>query len=58
MNVKNILNLEKQFKNPGIHTVNWDGKNKEGIKISTGVYIYRLILNGIQVDSKKMLLLY
>ncbi len=27
---------------PGVHTVNWDGKNDTGVQVGSGVYFYRL----------------
>jgi hypothetical protein len=40
----------------GTYTVNWDGLNDSGVKMSTGTYIYRMIA-GEFVQSKKMVLL-
>jgi len=40
----------------GYHTIEWDGKNRDGNCISTGVYLYRIEADGFMA-SKKMLLL-
>jgi hypothetical protein len=40
----------------GTYTVNWDGLNDAGVKMSTGTYIYRMVA-GEFVQSKKMVLL-
>ena len=58
INGNSILILEKGFKNSGDYTLKWDGLNSENEKMPSGLYIYRLILNGVEVNTKKMLLLY
>jgi hypothetical protein len=40
----------------GTYTVNWDGINKEGAKVASGTYIYRMTA-GEFVQSKKMVLI-
>ncbi len=52
--VKVLINHESQ--NPGQYTVKWDGTNASGIKVATGIYIYRIIANKF-IASKKMILL-
>jgi hypothetical protein len=42
--------------NAGKHRLNWDGKNRQGLSVSTGVYLYRLIA-GDRIETRKMLLL-
>ena len=41
---------------PGYHSYAWNGKNKQGVTVSSGVYIYRLKA-GIHTATKKMILL-
>ena len=41
---------------PGTHTVQWDGLNIGGLRMSSGTYIYRMT-TGNFVDSKKMILI-
>ena len=40
----------------GTYTVNWDGINKEGAKVASGTYIYRMTA-GEFIQSKKMVLI-
>ncbi|UCC78867.1 MAG: T9SS type A sorting domain-containing protein [Candidatus Zixiibacteriota bacterium] len=42
---------------PGEHRVIWDGKNKNGQSLASGIYFYRLVLSGSTVDHKSMTLL-
>jgi len=42
--------------NAGFHTVEWDGRNDAGVKISTGVYIYRFQAADF-IKTKKMVLM-
>ncbi len=42
---------------PGEHYVIWDGKNKSGESLTTGIYFYRLILSDSIIDRKSMTLL-
>ncbi|NOZ04505.1 MAG: T9SS type A sorting domain-containing protein [FCB group bacterium] len=40
----------------GTHTVRWDGRNRDGGKVASGIYIYRLKADNY-VQSKKLLLI-
>lgn len=51
--VKTLLNETKDF---GRYKVNWDGKNDRGLRVSSGVYYYRLKA-GKHVFTKKLVLL-
>lgn len=42
---------------PGEAAVTWDGTNMHEQKVSSGIYLYRMINNGKDVDTKKILLL-
>lgn len=51
--IKELLNEEK---NPGVYSVNWDGKDNAGNTVSSSVYFYR-IKSGDFSEAKKMILL-
>jgi hypothetical protein len=51
-----ILKLVNNDETPGAKSVVWNGKDRFGRQVSTGVYIYRLEA-GDYVRSKKMILL-
>jgi flagellar hook assembly protein FlgD len=40
----------------GVHRVQWNGRNRFGEAVSTGVYFYRIVAGGF-VQTKKMLLI-
>jgi hypothetical protein len=51
--VKRVVSEEK---GPGSYTVEWDGTNANGERVSTGVYFYRLTA-GTFTETRKMVLL-
>jgi hypothetical protein len=61
LKVYNILGqvvkiLVDEPKSPGIYYQTWDGKDEQGIKVSSGVYFYQLRAGGYN-QTKKMVLL-
>lgn len=40
----------------GIHQVTWDGRDERGKKVSAGVYLYRMTVDGFS-DAKKMVVI-
>jgi hypothetical protein len=55
-NGKKILTLVNESKHAGFHQLSWDGLNKQGQPVGSGLYIYR-IRAGSFTSSRKMLLL-
>ena len=53
---KKIKVLVNQKQSPGNYTIIWDGKDDYGNRVSSGVYVYQLRVNGL-VKSRRMLLL-
>jgi subtilisin family serine protease len=53
---KEIITLVNNLESPGKKSITWDGTDKTGNPVSTGVYIYNLIL-GDKSYTKKMLLI-
>jgi len=51
-----IKTLISSYHNPGRYKVYWDGTDDNGLKVASGVYIYRLVA-GNNIVAKKMLLL-
>lgn len=47
--------VKDALKEPGNYKVKWNGKDKRGTLVSSGIYIYRLVVGG-QVHSRKMML--
>jgi hypothetical protein len=53
---KEIIRLVDEFQTAGIQKVDWDGKNKNGISVNSGIYLYSLTCNNFS-QTKKMLLI-
>ena len=51
--VKELVNKEMSA---GYHSVQWDGTDQNGIKLASGLYLYKLVV-GKNMQSRKMLLL-
>ena len=53
LNGKEVVKLkENQFLKPGLHSVTWNGKNKNGKEVSSGIYMYQLITDGFSETRK------
>lgn len=52
-----VRTLVHDNKPSGRHTVLWDGSNDQGLKVSSGMYIYVLQMNGQIVSTKRMLMI-
>ncbi len=53
---KKVIDLVSEIRNPGIHVVEWNGRNSTGVRVASGLYFYRLKSKN-QVLSKRMVLL-
>ena len=51
-----VARLARGWHAAGHYTAHWDGRNDAGVRVATGVYIYRLRAGG-QVQVRKLLLL-
>ena len=56
MNGQIVRTLVNEDKNPGCYKITWDGRNKIGIRIASGVYLYVLKAKG-NIVVKKMVFL-
>jgi pectate lyase len=54
---REIITLVNKVETPGIHTVEWDGRNSAGQKLGSGIYFYQLKSESGFVSTKKMILL-
>jgi hypothetical protein len=54
MNVKGqkVNSIVSGFKTMGVHTVNWDGKDKNGKAVSNGIYFAKMKYQGKQISQK------
>jgi flagellar hook assembly protein FlgD len=51
-----VRTLIEEYKPAGYHTVTWDGKNEDGMEVSSGVYFYRMV-SGDFSSTKKMVMI-
>ena len=52
---REVKTLVADFATPGAYSVVWDAKNNEGLSVSAGMYVYKMI-SGDFVEVNKMLL--
>ena len=52
---REVKQLEHKFQEPGIHYINWDGRNNYGINVSSGIYIYQITYDGTTQTGKMLL---
>ena len=53
---REVVTLINQEQSSGNYQVQWDGKNDNGTRVSSGVYFYRLIAGSFIITKKMMLL--
>ena len=51
---REIVRLVGSDQQQGEHRVGWDGKDRNGIVVSSGVYYYRLMIDGVAIATKKI----
>jgi len=49
--------LEAETMSSGKHVVRWDGRDQRGKRVSSGIYLYRLAIDGKKLPARKMILL-
>jgi len=54
---REITTLANGMQSPGMHTVEWNGKNSAGQQAGSGIYFYRLTAGNGFVETKKLVLL-
>jgi hypothetical protein len=52
-----VRTLVNEFREAGYHSVIWSGRDFNGNRVSSGIYLYRLNVNEKTVASRKMILL-
>lgn len=53
---KRVMTLVDEFKTPGLHLISWSGKDRDGKKLSSGIYLCQLSM-GSQKQTRKVVLL-
>ena len=51
-----VRSLVDEYKTAGYHMASWDGKDHRGEDVSSGTFLYRLLVDG-QIQTKKMVYL-
>ena len=51
-----VIELFNNYKYAGTYSINWNGENERGVKVSAGVYLYSIDV-GEFWQTKKMILL-
>ena len=53
---RHVRTLVSDFATPGSYDIIWDARNDEGLSVSAGMYVYKMV-SGDFVEVNKMLLL-
>jgi hypothetical protein len=51
-----VKTLVNDYQSPGSHRIFWDGKNDQDKAVASGIYFYRLVVDGV-AQAKKMVLM-
>ena len=51
-----VKNLAYQYNSAGAYTINWDGRNENGIKVPAGIYFYTIRAGKSQTSGKIVLM--
>lgn len=57
INGRLVKTIENRNYNSGTHSVIWDGTDNNGSEVSSGLYFYRLTVNGNESETEKMMLI-
>ena len=50
-----VKTLAKGALGPGLHTLAWNGTGKNGVRLPSGVYLYRLVAGADRAERKMIL---
>ena len=53
---RRIKTIENRIKKPGVYTVTWDGRDRDGRKLHSGIYIVNMEIGSFYRESKKIVL--
>ncbi|MCX7835183.1 MAG: T9SS type A sorting domain-containing protein [bacterium] len=53
---REVMTLIDETKNAGSYLVSWNGRNQQGVKVSSGIYFYQLTAGTKQITKKLSLL--
>ena len=53
---RKVRTLVSGRRKPGLHSISWDGCNERGARVSSGIYLYRIV-SGSWSESRKMVIL-
>ena len=52
-----VQTLFQGHREPGRYEIGWDGKNRAGLQVATGIYFYRLQTDTGFTETRKMILI-